>query len=209
MRSVLRYLAGVCGSIISPNCRISQLSHLVMSNSLRPHGLEACQASLSIINSWSLLRLVSIELVISSNQLILCCPLLLLPSVFPSITVFSSIYTYSFSCHLTGLYWTFAFVYLLEVEFWLGIGDGLYDQFLENRSSGLCIFPSVTAMYIAPNRNSMLISLVILTGGSDKLYVLIFFKGYQTIIIAFCLLPRITFIEKYTIYLWMVIMDRG
>ena len=49
----------------------------------------ACQASLSITNSWSLLKLMSIELVIPSNHLILCHPLLLLPSVFPSIRVFS------------------------------------------------------------------------------------------------------------------------
>ena len=48
----------------------------------------ARQASLSITNSWSLLRLMSIELVIPSNHLILCCPLLLLPSIFPSISVF-------------------------------------------------------------------------------------------------------------------------
>ena len=50
----------------------------------------ACQASLSITNSWSLLKLMSIESVTPSNQLILCHPLLLLPSVFPSIRVFSS-----------------------------------------------------------------------------------------------------------------------
>ena len=52
----------------------------------------ACQASLSIINSWSLLNLmsISIESVMPSNHLILCRPLLLLPSVFPSIRVFSN-----------------------------------------------------------------------------------------------------------------------
>ena len=50
----------------------------------------ALQASLSIINSWSVLRLMSIELVMPFNYLILCCPLLLLPSIFPSIRVFSS-----------------------------------------------------------------------------------------------------------------------
>ena len=49
-----------------------------------------CQASLSITNSWNLLKLMSIELVMPSNHLILCCPLLLLPSIFPSIRVFSN-----------------------------------------------------------------------------------------------------------------------
>ena len=50
----------------------------------------ACQASLSITNSWNLLKLMSTELVMSSNHLILCRPLLLLPSIFPSIRVFSN-----------------------------------------------------------------------------------------------------------------------
>ena len=50
----------------------------------------ACQASLSITNSWSLLKLMSIESVMPSNHLILCCSLLFPPSIFPSIRVFSS-----------------------------------------------------------------------------------------------------------------------
>ena len=50
----------------------------------------AHQASLSIINSRSLLKLMSIKLVMTSNHLILCCPFLLLPSIFPSIRVFSN-----------------------------------------------------------------------------------------------------------------------
>ena len=50
----------------------------------------AHQASLSITNSCSLLRLMSIDSVVPSNHLILCCPLLLLPSIFPSIRVFSN-----------------------------------------------------------------------------------------------------------------------
>ena len=50
----------------------------------------AHQASLSITNSWSLLKLMSIKLVMPSNHLILCRPLLLLPSIFPSIRGFSN-----------------------------------------------------------------------------------------------------------------------
>ena len=50
----------------------------------------ACQASLSITNSQSLLKFMSIELVVPSNHLILCRPRLLLPSIFPSIKVFSN-----------------------------------------------------------------------------------------------------------------------
>ena len=52
--------------------------------------ITACQASLSITNSRSLLKLMSIESVMPSNHLILCRPLLLLPSIFPSIRVFSN-----------------------------------------------------------------------------------------------------------------------
>ena len=48
------------------------------------------QASLSITNSWNLLKLMSIESVMPSNHLIFCCPLLLPPSIFPSIRVFSN-----------------------------------------------------------------------------------------------------------------------
>ena len=48
------------------------------------------QASLSITNSWSLLKLMSIESVMPSNHLVLCHPLLLLPSIFPRIRVFSN-----------------------------------------------------------------------------------------------------------------------
>ena len=50
----------------------------------------ACQASMSITNSWSLPELISLESVMPSNHLILCRPLLLPPSIFPSIRVFSS-----------------------------------------------------------------------------------------------------------------------
>ena len=50
----------------------------------------ACQASLSIINSRSLVKFISIKSVMRSNHHILCCPLLLLPSIFPSIRVFSN-----------------------------------------------------------------------------------------------------------------------
>ena len=65
-----------------------QFSHSVVSNSVTPWTV-VCQASLSIMNSWSLLKLMSIESVMPSNHLILCRSLLLLPSILPSIMVFS------------------------------------------------------------------------------------------------------------------------
>ena len=63
-------------------------------------------SSLSITNSWSLLRLMSIESVMPSNRLILCCPLLPLPSIFPSIRVFSN---ESVPCIRWPKYWSFSF----------------------------------------------------------------------------------------------------
>ena len=64
------------------------------------------QASLSISNSRSLLKLMSIESVMPSNHLILCRPLLLLPSIFPSIRVFSE---RSVLCIRWSKYWSFSF----------------------------------------------------------------------------------------------------
>ena len=80
-----------------------QFSHLVVSNSLRPHGLQHARLPCPT-NSQSLLKLMSIEWVMSSNHLILCCPLLL-PSVFPSIKVFSH---ESVLCIRWPKYWSFS-----------------------------------------------------------------------------------------------------
>ena len=67
----------------------------------------AHQASLSVTSSWSLLKLMSIEFLMLFNYLILCCPLLLLPSIFPSINVLSN---YS-ALHVTWPeYWNFIFI---------------------------------------------------------------------------------------------------
>ena len=72
-----------------PPCFLPLFSFSVVSDSEIP-GTAACQASLSFTISRSLLKLLSIEFVMPSNHLILCCPLLLLPSIFLSIRVFSS-----------------------------------------------------------------------------------------------------------------------
>ena len=75
-----------CGSFIS----FSSVQSLSRVGLLAIPWTAARQASLSIKNSRSLLKLMYIESVIPSNHLILCCPLLLPPSIFPSITVFSN-----------------------------------------------------------------------------------------------------------------------
>ena len=82
-----------------------QFSHSVMSDSATPW-IVARQASLSITNSRSSLKLMPIESVMLSNHLILCCPLLLPPSIFPSIRVFSN----ESVLHIRWpKYWSFSF----------------------------------------------------------------------------------------------------
>ena len=98
-----------------------------MSDSLQP----ACQASLSFTISWSLFKLMSIELVMSSNHLILCHPLLLLPSIFPSIRVFSNESTLPMRW---PKYWSFSFSispsseYSGLISFWIDRFDLLAVQ---------------------------------------------------------------------------------
>ena len=77
----------------------------VVSDCLTPWS-AACRASLSFTISWSLLRFMSIELVMLSNHLILCHPLLLLPSIFPSIRVFSKELAFRIR---EPKYWSFSF----------------------------------------------------------------------------------------------------
>ena len=83
-----------------------QFSFSVMSISLWPPWTAASQASLSITISRSLVKLMSIESLMPSNHLILCHPLLHLPSVFPSIRVFSN---ESVLCMRWPKYWSFSF----------------------------------------------------------------------------------------------------
>ena len=103
----------------------------------------ACQASLPINNSWSLLRLMSIEEVLSCKHLILCRTLLFLPSIFPSIRVISS---ESLLCIRCPKYWNFRFSISLSNEYsglisfrmdWLDLlaVQGTLKSLLQNHSS--------------------------------------------------------------------------
>ena len=85
------------------NASVQSLSHVQLFGTPLT---AAHQAFPSITNSWGLLKLMSIELVIPSNHLILCCPLLLLPSIFPRIRVFSN---ESVLCIRWPKYWSFRF----------------------------------------------------------------------------------------------------
>ena len=90
-----------------------QFSRSVVSNCVTPW-TAASQASLSITNSRNLLKLMSIALMMPSNHLILCHPLLLLPSIFPSIRVFSK----ELALHIRwSKYWSFNFSISLSNEY--------------------------------------------------------------------------------------------
>ena len=106
------------------------------------------QASLSITNFWSLPKPMSIESVMPSNHLILCCPLLLLPSIFPSSRVFSNV---SGLCIRWPKYWSFSFNISLSNEHpglisfrmdWLEFlaVQGTLKSLLQHRSSKASIF---------------------------------------------------------------------
>ena len=91
--------------------KVKQLSHVRL---FATPWTATFHASLSIINSWSLLKLMSIQSVTPSNHLILCHPLLLLPSTFPSIRVFSN----ESVLHIRWPeYWTFSFNISLSNEY--------------------------------------------------------------------------------------------
>ena len=87
----------------------------------------ACQASLSITISWSLFKLLSVESVMPSNHLTLCCPLLLLPSIFPSIRVLSN---ESVLVIRWPKYWSFCFSPANELS---GFPSGLTGLILQSK----------------------------------------------------------------------------
>ena len=99
-----RFLSGRCS--LDTWIQFSSVQLLIRVCLFATPWTAACQASLSITNSQSLLKLMSIESVMLPNHLILCCPLLLLPSIVPSIRVFSN----QSVLHIRGPnYWSFSF----------------------------------------------------------------------------------------------------
>ena len=117
-RSVMRWIEQMgVHMTYSPESQFSsvQFNCVVMSDSLWPHGQQhARQVSLSIINSWSLLQLMSIKSVMPSNHLILCHPLVFPLSIFPSIRVFSN---ESVICIRWPKYWSFVFSFSPSNEY--------------------------------------------------------------------------------------------
>ena len=118
-----------------------QFSHCsVISNCLKPRGLQRGQASLSFNKSWSLLKLMSIMSVIPSNHLILCHPLLLLPLIFLSIKVFSN---ESVLRIRWPKYWSFSFSISPSNKY---SGLCMYYEFLKNIKYYLILFKKSTQM---------------------------------------------------------------
>ena len=114
-----------------------QFSCSVVSDSATPW-TAACQASLSITNSWSLLRLMSVELVMPCNCLILCHPLVLTPSIFPIIRVFSV------PCIKWPKYWSFSFSISPSSEY-LGLFPLGWTGWISLQSRGLSrVFSNTT-----------------------------------------------------------------
>ena len=93
----------------------------------------AHQASLSITNSWSLLKLMPVKLVMPSNHLILCHPLLLLPSIFPSIRVFSNGPFFASSCQSIAVSAS-ASVLPMNIQDWFPLG---WTGWISLQSKGL------------------------------------------------------------------------
>ena len=102
-KNQIEYLEMKTRALNFQNASVQSLSHVQLFGTPLT---AAHQAFPSITNSWGLLKLMSIELVIPSNHLILCCPLLLLPSIFPSIRVFSNELVL---CIRWPKYWSFSF----------------------------------------------------------------------------------------------------
>ena len=142
-------------SSLSNHSNSFPFSRSVMSNSLRPHGL---QHSRPPCPSQSLLKLMSIESGMPSHHLILCHPLLFLPSIFPSIWVFSS---ESFLWIRWPKYWSFSFSISLSNEHlglisfrmdWLDLlgVQGTLKSFLQHHSSKASILQCSSLLYGPP-----------------------------------------------------------
>ena len=98
---------------MSPFIHLSSVQSLSYIQLLATPWTAACQASLSITNYWSLPKIISTESVMPSNNLILCCPLLLPPSMFPIVRVFSN----ESALHIRWpKYWSFRFNISLSNE---------------------------------------------------------------------------------------------
>ena len=136
-------------------CSVQLLSHVWLFATPR---IAARQASLSITNSWSSFRLASIESVIPSSHLLLCCPLLLLPPIPPSIRVFS----YESALRMKWpKYWSFSFSISPSKEIpglisfrmdWLDLlaVQGTLKSLLQHHSSKVSVLQHLSLLHSPP-----------------------------------------------------------
>ena len=150
-----------------------------MSDSLRP--TAAGQASLSIPNSWTLLKLMSIESVMPTNHLILCHPLLLQTSIFPSISVFSfSLFDLLFFFYFTLFYFTILYKFFTSGKYW---------------SSSFSISPSNEYSGLIPFRIGWFDLLAV--QGTLKSLLQSQFNGISSSALSFLYSPTLTTIHDY------------
>ena len=151
------YVGYIC---IWEKSRITTINYLkifccsfsVMSDSLWPHELQHSRLPGPLPWPWSLLKPMSIELVMPSNHLILCHPLLLLPSIFPSIRVFSNesvlcirwIKNWSFQLQHQSFQWIFRVNFLWD---WL-VWSPCYPR--DSQESSLSQFESINSSALRP-----------------------------------------------------------
>ena len=145
-----------CGIRLTTKCSVQLLSHIRL---FVAPWTAAHQASLSIINSQSLLKLMSIKLVMPSNHLILSCPLFLLTSIFSSIRVFSN---ESVLCIRWPKYWNFSFSISTPNEYsgliffrmdWFDLlaVQGNLKSLFQHHSSKASIFSAQLSLYYNSN----------------------------------------------------------
>ena len=176
---------------------------------------SACQASLSITNSRSSLKLTSIESVMPSSHLILCCPLLLLPPIPPSIRV---LFNESTLCMRWPKYWSFSFSIIPSREHpglifrmdWLDLlaVQGTLNSLLQHHSSKASILPC-SAFYtvqlshpymtigktIALTRRTFVGKVISLLSNMLSRLVLTFFPRSKRLLISWPQLPSAVIVE--------------
>jgi len=164
---------------------VQLLSHVQL---LVTQWTEASQATLSFTNSCSLLKLMSVELVMPSNHLIFCCPLLHLPSIFPSIRIFSNKSAFCIRC---PKYWSSSFSispsndYSGLISFRMGWLD-----LLAGRSRDLCFILQMPKKFPAHNRCSVHVSWMNSFLQSDRKYLGFSLSSFKIFLHILWSLPR-------------------
>ena len=128
-----------------PNRYVVGIVQLLSCAQLFVTPMDCSTPYLSFTIKWSLLKLTFLESMMSSNHLILCCPLLLLPSIFPSLWVFSNMLAL---CFRWPTYWSFSFSISLSHEY-SGLISCRTDRFDLSESSPTPQFKSISSLALS------------------------------------------------------------